>query len=58
LTWTSPEGGRNQGVASAQNGKGRRAHAGAIEIRVLREVKVILGPPGFEAKIAEFFDTE
>jgi Uma2 family endonuclease len=36
----------------------RRAHAGAIETRVLREGVVVLDPPGFEAKVAEFFDTE
>jgi Uma2 family endonuclease len=33
----------------------RRAHAGAIETRVLREGKVILDPPGFEAQVAAFF---
>ena len=36
----------------------RRAHAGAIETRVLREGKVILDPPGFEAQVAAFFATE
>ena len=35
-----------------------RGHAGAIETRVLREGKVILDPPGFEAQVAEFFNTE
>jgi Uma2 family endonuclease len=33
----------------------RRGHAGAIETRVLREGKVILDPPGFEAQVAGFF---
>ena len=36
----------------------RRGHAGAIETRVLREGKVILDPPGFEAQVAAFFVTE
>jgi hypothetical protein len=36
----------------------RRGHAGAIETRVLREGMVVLDPPGFEAKVAEFFATE
>jgi Uma2 family endonuclease len=36
----------------------RRGHAGAIETRVLREGKVILDPPGFEAQVAAFFATE
>ena len=38
----------------------RRAHAqaGAIETLVLREGKVILDPPGFEAQVAAFFATE
>jgi Uma2 family endonuclease len=36
----------------------RRAHADAIETRVLREGKVILDPPGFEAEISPFFATE
>jgi Uma2 family endonuclease len=36
----------------------RRGHAGAIETRVLREGVVILDPPGFEAKVADFFATE
>jgi len=36
----------------------RRAHAGAIETRVLREGKVILDPPGFDAQVAEFFAIE
>jgi Uma2 family endonuclease len=36
----------------------RRAHAGAIETRVLREGMVILDPPGFEAEVAAFFATE
>ena len=35
------------------------AHAGAIEeTRVLREGKVILDPPGFEAQVVAFFATE
>jgi hypothetical protein len=36
----------------------RRAHAGAIETRVLREGKVIPDPPGFEAQVMGFFATE
>ncbi len=36
----------------------RRGHAGAIETRVLREGAVVLDPPGFEAKVAEFFAIE
>jgi Uma2 family endonuclease len=36
----------------------RRGHAGAIETRVLREGKVVLDPPGFDAQVAEFFATE
>jgi len=36
----------------------RRGHAGAIETRVLREGVVVLDPPGFEAKVAEFFAIE
>jgi Uma2 family endonuclease len=36
----------------------RRAHAGAIETRVLREGVVVLDPPGFEAQVAAFFATE
>ena len=36
----------------------RRAEAGAIETRVLREGVVVLDPPGFEAEVARFFDTE
>lgn len=36
----------------------RRGQAGAIETRVLREGLVVLDPPGFEAKVAEFFATE
>ena len=36
----------------------RRGHAGAIETRVLREGVVVLDPPGFEAKVAEFFAAE
>jgi len=36
----------------------RRAHAGAIETRVLREGMVILDPPGFEAHVAAFFAIE
>ena len=36
----------------------RRGHAGAIETRVLREGKVILDPPGFEAQVMGFFATE
>ena len=36
----------------------RRGHAGAIETRVLREGKVILDPPGFEAQVVAFFATE
>jgi Uma2 family endonuclease len=36
----------------------RRGHAGAIETRVLREGKVILDPPGFEAQVAAFFAIE
>jgi Uma2 family endonuclease len=36
----------------------RRAHAGAIETRVLREGKVILDPPGFDAQVEAFFATE
>jgi Uma2 family endonuclease len=36
----------------------RRGHAGAIETRVLREGKVILDPPGFEAQVTAFFATE
>ena len=36
----------------------KRAHAGAIETRVLREGKVILDPPGFEAQVVAFFATE
>jgi Uma2 family endonuclease len=36
----------------------RRAHADAIETRVLREGKVVLDPPGFEAPVAEFFAIE
>ena len=35
-----------------------RAHAGAIETRVLSEGKVILDPPGFEAQVSGFFTTE
>ena len=33
----------------------KRGQAGAIETRVLREGKVILDPPGFEAEVAGFF---
>ena len=36
----------------------RRGHAGAIETRVLREGVAVLDPPGFEAKVAEFFAIE
>jgi Uma2 family endonuclease len=36
----------------------RRGHAGAIETRVLREGKVVLDPPGFDAEVAEFFAIE
>jgi Uma2 family endonuclease len=36
----------------------RRGQAGAIETRVLREGKVILDPPGFEAQVAAFFATD
>jgi Uma2 family endonuclease len=36
----------------------RRGQAGAIETRVLREGKVILDPPGFEAQVAAFFAIE
>jgi Uma2 family endonuclease len=36
----------------------RRAHAGAIETRVLREGAVVLDPPGFEAEVAAFFAIE
>ena len=36
----------------------RRGHAGAIETRVLREGVVVLDPPGFGAKVAEFFAIE
>jgi hypothetical protein len=36
----------------------RRGRPGAIETRVLREGKVTLDPPGFEAQVAEFFATE
>ena len=36
----------------------RRAHAGAIETRVLRDGMVVLDPPGFEAQVAAFFATE
>jgi Uma2 family endonuclease len=36
----------------------RRAHAGAIETRVLREGVVVLDPPGFEAEVATFFAIE
>ena len=36
----------------------RRAHAGAIETRVLREGIVVLDPPGFEAEVTAFFATE
>ena len=36
----------------------RRAQAGAIETRVLREGMVVLDPPGFEAQVAAFFATE
>jgi len=36
----------------------RRGHPGAIETRVLREGVVVLDPPGFEAKVAEFFAIE
>jgi Uma2 family endonuclease len=36
----------------------RRGHAGAIETRVLREGVVVLDPPGFETKVAEFFAIE
>ena len=36
----------------------RRGQAGAIETRVLREGKVVLDPPGFDAQVAEFFATE
>jgi Uma2 family endonuclease len=36
----------------------RRAHAGAIETRVLREGVVVLDPPGFEAEVAAFFAIE
>jgi Uma2 family endonuclease len=33
----------------------RRGKAGAIETRVLRDGKLILDPPGFEAQVAAFF---
>jgi Uma2 family endonuclease len=36
----------------------RRAHAGAIETRVLREGMLVLDPPGFEAQVAAFFAIE
>ena len=36
----------------------RRAHAEAIETRVLREGLVVLDPPGFEAQVAAFFAIE
>jgi Uma2 family endonuclease len=36
----------------------RRGQAGAIETRVLREGKVVLDPPGFEAQVMGFFATE
>ena len=36
----------------------RRGQAGAIETRALREGKVILDPPGFEAQVAAFFAIE
>jgi hypothetical protein len=36
----------------------RRGQAGAIETRVLREGKVTLDPPGFEAEVGAFFATE
>jgi Uma2 family endonuclease len=36
----------------------KRGHAGAIETRVLREGKVVLDPPGFEAQVAAFFAIE
>ena len=35
-----------------------RGQAGAIETRVLREGKVVLDPPGFEAQVAAFFAIE
>ena len=36
----------------------RRAHAGTIETRVLRDGMVVLDPPGFEAQVAAFFAIE
>ena len=36
----------------------KRGRAGAIETRVLREGAVVLDPPGFEAKVTEFFAAE
>jgi Uma2 family endonuclease len=36
----------------------RRAHAGAIETRVLREGKVTVDPPGFDAQVVAFFAIE
>ncbi len=36
----------------------RRAQAGAIETRVLREGLAVLDPPGFEAEVSAFFATE
>ena len=36
----------------------RRAEAGAIETRVLREGLVVLDPPGFDAEVMAFFPEE